>query len=168
MKCIQIICVSVHSGLDPRSWGGMEGRRDHQRLQRRRDGASSQTGRWDSMSDTYRYTEKCCQFKNMSRQTVVWRRESFRKPNADVSDVCLISLWSIKWVQKASLFLSYVTRTSWWGKMTSPLSATCMNLRSFIISEFASWSRTTSTPTVVSNSSHCLSYDVKIWKKYDV
>lgn len=113
--------------------------------------------------------ETVCQIHTDTQRSVVSLRTCRDKPLFGgenlmqiVSDVCLISLWSIKWVQKASLFLSYVTRTSWWGKMTSPLSATCMNLRSFIISEFASWSRTTSTPTVVSNSSHCLSYDVKI------
>lgn len=81
-------------------------------------------------------------------------RESFRKANVLIVSVSVISLWSMEWGPKASPFLSSVTRTSWWGRTTSPLSATCMNLQSCIISKFASWSRTTSTHTVVSNSSH--------------
>ena len=45
--------------------------------------------------------------------------------------------------------LLFATRTSWWGRTTSRLSATCMNLQSCTTLKCALWSPKSSTPTVV-------------------
>lgn len=128
----------VHSGLDSRSWGGVEGCRDHQGLQGGATSHPPEIGGWDGSSS-------CTQ---TSTHTLIIITVSLSH------DLCLsgcLSLLSTRWVETATLFLFSGTRTSWWEKMTSRHSATCTNLPSCTTSRFDSLSRTTSTRTVVSN-----------------
>lgn len=139
--------ISVHSGLDPGSWGCVESCRDHQRLQRRTNGPSLETGRWNGIL-----------FDPSAVMAVVaWM--CFKMDRVKLSVMlssCCLRFWSTPWVQTATLFPSYGTRTSWLEKMTSLLLATCTNLLSCTTSKSASSSRTTSTHTVVSKAHYCL------------
>lgn len=60
------------------------------------------------------------------------------------------SRWNTASDPKTTLFPSSGTLISWWGRMTSQLSATCTSLLSCTTSKCASSSPTTSTHTAVS------------------
>lgn len=92
------------------------------------------------------------------RQVWCWFCTDIHEPFGTLILLCLpgVSLWSIPSVPTATIFLFYVTPTSWLGRMTSLLSVTCMSLQSCTTSESASWSPTTSTRTAVSEPPHSL------------